>query len=278
MEEQRIEYKLSINSCFKALDRSFSRVKYFSCIASNLNFEGFPTSWQIQNPSGLNYMVSTPKNEEEQQIILESYKHFMHCYLVRDCIESFAISLDRLFLTLLVCGKKVLTGQTLYDVLNDEEKKALKNFDKVGLSSKKGKIFLFKKHFGIEISDEHKDIIDSLKDIRNCFAHGNGFVRSSDGKEVGSEERKFTWRTISIFAKGEESGREFPIVFDKLMPEAGMISMRLENHQKLFKVRQQLSFTPAETYEIAFSLQQVARNLMKEIGEKFQVEIIDEAA
>ena len=277
MKDERLEYKLSINNCFKVFDQSFSRVKYFSCLANNLDLDSFPISWTIQNPSGLNYMVKAPRNQEEKQIILDGYKHFMHCYLVRDCIESFAISLDRLFFILLLNGKKVLTSQTLLDALSEDERKLLQKFENAGLSSKEGKIQLLKTHFGLELTEDHKKIIAGLRDMRNCFAHGNGFVRRTDGKKDGKEKRKFTWRTMSIFTKGEKSGKEYPIEFDKPLQEAGMVCMRIENHEKSFKIRQQLSFSPAEAYEIAFSLQQVGRNFMEEINQKLNVRNEDAA-
>ena len=144
MDNERIEYKLSVNNCFRVFNQSFNRVKYFSCLANSMDIEGFPTSFSVQNPSGLNYMIKAPETDEEKMSILDGYKHFIHCYLVRDCIESFSISLDSLFLTLLLNGKRILTNQTLMDSLSEDEKNLMKKFEREGLSSREGKLQLLK--------------------------------------------------------------------------------------------------------------------------------------
>lgn len=267
MENGTAEYKITLESCFKSFQQSFNRVKYFSCITSNLDLEILPTDWGIQNPSGLSYSIKKPETNEQKQMILDGYKHFIHCYLVRDSIESFAASLDYLFLTLLLHGKKVRAKQSLWDSLSAKEQDLMNEFEGASLSSKAGKFQLLKKHFNVELEKDFKKIIPTLKDIRNCFSHGNGFVRKTDGKKDGKGKRKFIWKTAHVFAKGIETGTEYPIEFGQPFKEEVHVCLQIKDHEKSFEIGDQLSFTPAETYEIAVSLQQVAKNLIKRVHE-----------
>ncbi|MBU6475868.1 MAG: GP5 family envelope glycoprotein [Alphaproteobacteria bacterium] len=267
MEKKIRKYAFSVNDCFGAFDTSCNRVKFFSCIANNLDLDKLPTRWDIPNPSGITYMFRAPITQEEKQLVLDGYKHFMHCYLVRDCIESFTFSLDYLFLVLLLRKKIIYSGQTWMDALSMEEKKELEKFQKAGLSSKEGKLQLLKSRFGLELTEDHRKVIIGLRDIRNCFAHGYGIVRPTDGQKATDRERVFTWRTFAIIAKGA-SGEETNIKLNQIIPEQSNVCMRLQNHEKCFKIGERLSFTPAETYEIASSLKYVAINFMGEIQNK----------
>lgn len=141
----------------------------------------------------------------------------------------------------------------------------LKKFEKnIGLY---GKTQILKSRFGLEISAEYQAIVSSLKDIRNCFAHSNGFVRQADGKDDGAL-RKFYWKTIHVFLKGVESGKESRIEFNKSLEEACHVCMQIKEHCKSFKIGEQMTFSSSEVYEIAMSLQFVAREYFKEIKEK----------
>lgn len=266
VEKELLAIQFSINSCFKTFDQSFNRVKYFSCIVDNLDFSSFPTEWGIKQENGVTYAVKEPEGDNEKQCLLDGLRHFMQCYLVRDCIESFAVVLDKLFLLFLIEGKKIHAQQTLYDVLSEDERSLLKKFENAGLSSQDGKIQLLHNHFGLELLSDQKAIVTSLKELRNCFAHGNGFVRRTDGKKDGAENRKFCWKTISIFAVGAESGERYPIEFNKLFPEAGNICMQIMDHSKSFRIGQQMRFSSLETYEIAQSLQFIALRYIEEIN------------
>lgn len=263
-DHHRLE--LPINKCFTTYDQSFNRVKYFSAITDNLTKDLFPDEWVINNPFGINYaMKDVPDNKKNE--LLQGYKHFMQCYLVRDCIESFAICLDKLFLVLLINGKRIKSDQTLLEALSDEEREKHKLFEKAGLSSQNGKVQQLKNLFALPLSKEHNQLVTSLKDIRNCFAHGNGFVRDIDGKPDGKTKRKFHWATFSVFGIGTKSGNKFDIEIGKPLEEESYIcgKIELKDNSKSFRVGEQLSFSSKETYEIAWSLQLVAREYLNQI-------------
>jgi arsenate reductase len=266
VERELLAIPLSINNCFKILDQSFNRIKYFSCIVDSLDSSCLPSEWVIKQKNSISYTFTEPQGENEKQRILEGLRHFMQCYLVRDCIESFAIALDKLFHLLLVDGKKIHSQQTLDDVLSKDEKELLKKFKNEGLSSKEGKIQLLHQHFCLDLLPDQKAIITSLKDIRNCFAHGNGIVRKTDGKKDTENKRKFCWKTVSVFAVGSESGKRYSVEFNQPFPEAGNICMQIVDHCKLFKIGEQMTFSSVETYEIALSLHLIAHRYISEIA------------
>ena len=193
-----------------------------------MNIDLLPENWGIQNKDGIIYAVTAPQSSEEKARIVEGYKHFMHCYLVRDCIESFALSLDHFCLSLLLNGKRAQSGKPLFDCLTVEEKQFFDQFEKAGISSRAGKTQLLETRFCIKLPKELSTVISSLKDIRNCFAHGNGFVRQTDGKKAGNNERKFVWNTISVFVQGEETGKIYPIMFGEPFPEDGFVCIKID--------------------------------------------------
>lgn len=256
--------KLSTNECFKLFDHSFNRIKYFSCIMDNLSVTTLPDDWKIKKESSFDYAIQKPDDKQKEKLV-DGCRHFMQCYLVRDCIESFALCLDRLFLVLLLHGKRILPNQTLYNSLSKEDKKSLKTFEKVGLS---GKVQQLKNIFKLELPEEHNRIIVDLKDIRNCLAHSNGIVRDRDGKENGKEYRKFHWATFSVFAVGIKSGKEFKIELNKPFGEEANICAKLniKDNFKSFKIGEMLSFSSSETYDIAWSLQLVAGKYLEELN------------
>lgn len=258
---------LPINECFKLFKQSFNRIKYFSCIMDNLSATALPDTWEIKNESGIIYGIQEP-DDKLKELLIHSCGHFMQRYLVRDSIESFASCLDKLFFILLLRGKKILSNQTFYNLLSDEEKKHFKKFEKVGLSGKEGKIQQLKSMFNLELPEEYNRIIVDLRDIRNCLAHSNGVVRNCDGKKDSKEKRKFHWATFSIFGIGVKSGKKFEIEFNKPFEEEANIcgKLDLKDNFKSFKIGERLSFSSSETYEIAWSLQLVADKYLKEIN------------
>lgn len=103
-----------------------------------------------------------------------------------------------------------------------------------------------------------------------------GFVRKNDGQKDEAGNRTFTWKTFSIVAK-MASGEERNIELNQIIPGQSNVCMRIQNHEKHFKIGEQLSFTPAEAYEIAFSLKQVGINFAEEVKNKFNKEQEDAA-
>lgn len=271
MKNNRIN--LSANECFKPFDRSFNRVKYFSCITDNLDVSHIPDDWTIKNETGLSYAVNEPE-EKKKEYLIKSYKHFIQCYLVRDCIESFALCLDKLFFVLLLIGKTVPSDQTLYGSLSDENKELLKTFKNKGLYGRDGKIKLLKRHFNLELSEPYKKIISDLKDIRDCLSHGNGIVSDRYGKQDEQGDQKFHWATLTIFGVGVKSGERVKIEIGKPPKEETDIYIKPDtrDHFKSFKAGEMLSFSSAETYEIALSLQLVAQEYLKKIQKMYITE------
>lgn len=267
--------ELSINDCFKAFDISFNRLKYFTCITDNLGVESLPCGWSITNKDGMSYQVPAPE-EDKREYIISGYKHFIQRYLVRDCIESFALCLDELFLVLLLSGKTVPSNFTLIECLNEEEKLALDKFRDHGLDGKDGKIRILKDRFNLELPTPYKKIISSLKDIRDCLTHNNGIVTRRHGHSGKNNSRKFHWATFSVFLVGTKSGRKSKLIFNKPLREESNINIKLDiqNHSKTFMIGEQLSFSSDESYEIAWSLQLAAQEYFKTINQSMGDKII----
>ncbi len=248
---------LSLEKCFKPFDQGFNRVKYFSCITDSLDAEALPDEWVIKTESGISYGMTEPNNKA---FLADGFKHFIKRYLVRDCIESFALCLDELFFFLLLHGKTVASGKSLHDALSDEEKERQVAFENAGLY---GKIDKLDSQFNLKLSSDHKRAITSLKDIRNCFAHSNGVVRAGDGRKDGKEKRKFSWMVASVFGIGIQSGERQTIELNRQLSEEIHVGVEIKQQFKSFKKGEALSFSSAEAYEIAWSLHLAAAEYLK---------------
>ena len=267
----------TVENCFKLFGESFSRVKLFTIIGENIAINNLPNEWGIKNDSGITYSVEPPP-EDKRDYVVNGFKHFLQCYLVRDCIEGFMLSLDNLYFLLSLRGKKMKFNQPLLNVLTQEEIKDYNDFTRKGLSKKDGKIKALKDKFGLELSEENKTIANSLKDIRDCLTHGNGVVKKKYGSDAKDGKRKFTWQAISIFLQSKESKKRYKIEFGKKISdyvgeikEQDTIDMYLEIKERLKDcgIGEQLTFSPAETYEIAYSLQMIGLEYIQKIKEKY---------
>lgn len=268
MRESFLQFNFLLISCFRAFDQSFRRIKYFTCIADNIETDNFPTEWAVKNETGLNYGMDEPP-EVEKDKLLQGFQYFLRRYLVRDCIETFALCLDDLCFNLLLCStgsRKINAGQTLYDTLDDSEKEFLESFKSKGVSPKDGKIALLKQRFGLELSDDSKKIIRGLKDIRDCLTHRNGIVSDRDGDAAKDNKRKFHWITLDFFIVDGQTKEELPLEIGRVYKKGGDLCMKFKEHTKLQDMGRPLSFTSTEAYEIAQSLQWIARKYIEEIN------------
>ena len=254
--------------CFKLFDESFNRIKYFPRIADGIDVGSLPTDWGItRSDSGIRYGMNQP-NEEQRQYLLNGFQYFLRRYLVRDCIESFALCLDELCLNLLLLSnlpRRVQSSQTLYDILEDEEKKFLKDFQDKGLSNKNGKIGLLRTRFGLELSDKHKKTIKSLKDIRDCLTHRNGITSTRDGFSAEGQKIKFKWLTLDFFVVGTETGFKQPFKIGEVYKEGVNCFFKIKEHSKIVDVGSSLEFSSVEIYDIAHSLQLISMDYIGKI-------------
>lgn len=256
------QFSYDIGLCFSGLDQSVNRIKFFSCIVQNIKENQFPIDWVIENPKGISYGIDTPRGDRDKSYLLEGFKFFMQSYLVRDVIESFAVSLDQFYLLLLVDGK-VSKGQYLVDMLSEEETKDYNRFQQLGLTRKKGgKIERLEKRFNLKLSQQNKEIISSLKDIRNCFSHSNGIVRETDGEIIDVTTRRFTWKSLHIWGENEDTGEKHTAISGEIIPAGLAVKAKIDKNIKDFQVSDILSFSAAETYEIGTTLQLVVKEYM----------------
>ena len=263
METKQVN--LRVEDCFKLFDQSFTRVKYFSGIVSSIETSMLPNDWNIKSSSGISYTVAEPDEETTKQYLIDGCNHFVHRYLVRDIIESFMLCLDKVVLYLYLHGKPLDPDKSPRENLSKNEVKKLTNFEFKGLQKK---IEFLKDEFGIAVPKEHEQCLESLRHIRNCFAHSNGMVRFDDGIKDGSENRIFEWFVLTVFLVGLESGERYELALGESIPEESKVCSKIETYSSAFKVGDSLSFTPAEVYEIAFSLQLSAHQYIKSVAEK----------
>ena len=216
---------LSVEKCFTSFNQSAQRLQYFLCIANNISTSALPDEWYFLHSSGMRYTITKPPLEKHEYLI-DGFRHSLHGYVVRDCIESFSVSLDQVHFAILLHGKTIRSGENIFDALSENEKKKQKDFEWKGLSAKFSRLL---NAYGIDIGPL-QGAIDSLKSIRDCFAHSNGIVRQSDGLPYEGGKRRFTWTTISIYLVGEDSGKEYPLILDTTLSEASLVQIRFTDH------------------------------------------------
>ena len=112
--------EISLNESFRIFEQSFNRLKYFSCISENITQHHMPSDWLIESESGLHFKMRKP-NEDNIFNIISGYKKFMRLYLIRDCIDSYALSLDKFFMLLLLNKKRIASHQPIIHGLDEAE-------------------------------------------------------------------------------------------------------------------------------------------------------------
>lgn len=259
------EARIDVGTTFEPFDQSFNRMKYFGQIIDSITTDQLPNSWAIKDTSGIINHHGTP-NTEQRKLLLEGAKKCMHRYMVRDCIEGFALSLDKLcfFLLFFADGTvRMKTNQRFHDILSDKDKEYLKKFSRKGISPKDGKIKELQKEFGLVLPEEYKTVIKGLKDVRDCVSHHNSIVREADGERINENECKFTWLTMRVFHVDEITKERELLEFDKLYENAGHVSISIDQNEKVFNIGEPITFSRAEAYEIARSLSYIRDEYFK---------------
>ena len=113
-----------------------------------------------------------------------------------------------------------------------------------------------------------KSVIKSLNDIRNCLSHSSGIVRPQDGQKDEENYRKFKWIIFSASVRGNETGKIYELEVGKSYDEDATIILELTEHERRFKVGQQLSFKTLDIYEMAFTLQRITHAIFNELNSK----------
>ncbi len=261
---------LDLDMCFQDLQRSISRVNLFSCIGQNLELNSLPQTWLIRNEGGVDMGMNDPKPEEMPHI-LEGFQHFLQLYLVRDVIETFALALDEMFALLLLQGKTgAPDGSYLHELFSAEDHAEIAKFKQEGLvKDKNGKVNRLAERHGLELSEGSQQILKSFRDIRNCFAHTNGVVRATDGEECDdASKREFCWKVVHIWSENEDTGEQFPVESNKIVPAGLAVKMQIKEHRKQFFIGERLSFSPIESYKIAMSLRWIADEYLQKFRER----------
>lgn len=234
--------------------QSFNRLMMFLPIIGNLNQSCLPQKWQIKGRQGLINDVRPPVDDKEKAYVLESFQHLTYRHLLRDCIESFALGLDD-FYTILKLREK----GSIQNLTEEDRDKAVK-FANAGLFRKKdGKLQQLKKDFGLEIPEDYRQVISSLKDIRDCLSHSAGVVMPHHGLQTSKpDERKFSWFFLSVFAVGNASKKRYEVnAAGQKFPEPVTLMMETKTHYKNYKIGEFLLFSQEEAFEIANSLKVV---------------------
>jgi hypothetical protein len=266
---ETLQLNISPQKCFRPFDRSFQRVKYFSCVVDGMSPADLPSEWLIESASGIGFGMQEP-TEEFQKEIVEWFRVFTKRWLVRDCVESFALSLDRLCEALMLMGikrRRIKSGQRLKEIFTDSEAQFIKDFSNAGLTGKRGKVRRLQDEFGIELVEERKKIIRGLKDIRDCLSHRNGVVGESDGEAASPEEGRFHWLTTHLYIEDVKTGIQLPLEVGRVYENGGDVCMQIIQHEKCVTLGNSLRFSSVEAYEIAQSLQWVAQGYLTSANE-----------
>ncbi|MDP7143214.1 MAG: hypothetical protein QF692_01820 [Alphaproteobacteria bacterium] len=256
----RIEHSLVVFA------QSFNRLLYYIPLADNLDVSCFPDRWGIISNQGVLHEGTVPVTKQDEKGLLEGFQNLTYRYLLRDCIESFALSLDDLYATLQVYEKKSPSN------LDEEDRKKAESFARAGIYRKKeGKLQRLKKDFGLKLPEDYRSIISGLKDIRDCLSHSAGIVMPHHGNKVSqSDEREFSWLSLHAHAIGKMSGKRYEIEVGDEFPEPVTLQVEPRPHAKTFKIGHHLIFSPGEAFDIANSLNLVLEQYIDEAYRSIQ--------
>lgn len=237
--------------------RSFNRLTYFCCISDNLDVSVLPSNWSVRKNSAMKFGINKPQKEIRENLVGD-FKNQIRMYVLRESIESFALSLDEFFFLLLLNGKYKEMNQSPVDTLSKDELKEYNIFCTKGIAYKITKI---EERLKVEFSRSLKEIATSLKDIRNCFSHSNGIVRTGDGFKESANKRKFQWISIDLIVSHED-GEELNFEANKSYEKGSSLYLKSEMHSKVFEIGDTLQFDSFEVFEIGYALNDMVKEII----------------
>jgi len=250
IKTDKIEKALKLENTPMVFAHSFNRILYYLPLTENLDISCLPEVWDMKVNEGLVNIPPPLPDKKDQKKLLDGYKIIMYRYLLRDCIESFALALDDLYAVLQVRQKGGIKN------LKEEDRKKAKSFAQMGIYRKKdGKLQRLKKDFGLELPEDNRKALSGLKDIRDCLSHNNGLIMPHHGQKTGQRyERKFSWFTNKVYALGKTTGKKYDPTSSILPKEEVSLKIELIPNEKIFKTNEYITFSPGEVFDISYSL------------------------
>lgn len=251
---------LKIEDSVIVFAQSFNRLLHYIPMTDNLDVSFLPKRWGIKGRQGLIHQIPTPSNEKDIIQLIEGFQNLTYRYLLRDCIESFALSLDDLYATLQLYKKKNISN------LDEGDRQKAESFARAGIYRKKdGKLQRLKKDFGLELPENYRLVISGLKDIRDCLSHSAGIVMPHHGRKTSKrDEREFSWLSLHLHAIGKDTRKRYEVEAGSHFPEPVTLMAESVMHKKRFKIGHHLIFSSSETFDIANSLKLVFENYIDE--------------
>jgi hypothetical protein len=155
-------------------------------------------------------------------------------------------------------GHVQISAKILGEEWNKEYIEDKKRFD---LKSLKKKLDWLKNKYGLLLPELSESIL-SLNRARNCMTHRSGVVGQDDISEDTENSLLVEWRKFQIFAHSKNGKR---VVDLPGRVENEQLSLEVVKVQKVFKLGDQIEFSPSELVEIAqtflFFAQQIQQSI-----------------
>lgn len=166
---------------------------------------------------------------------------------LRDCIEEVSLFLEK---TREMCAAISLFdgNEVSAERWNDTVVRKAKPFHRKNFPQK---VECLLQEYGSDILPATREFILTLNSARNCLVHRHGVVGTEDGGSGGTLTVK--WKSFELHGRHPD-GSEFPLVVPQTLVAQTQVFMRYGTVERMFKLGDAISFTPADLSGIWLTL------------------------
>ncbi|MEQ8393494.1 MAG: hypothetical protein RIB30_21100 [Thalassospira sp.] len=223
------------------LRNGITRADLFMGIGLNASTHQPAISHNLTNNSGIHIQFTKETlTDDETKHVNEEFGKWIISNGLRELLETFSIFLLNLYIAVYL-----LADQKTKDSIKITPKK----FEKLGISQQ---LIIISEI--IEVNDDDLNIINSLNQLRNCYAHRNGRVGA---KDLNEETKKFSVSWTKIHTMIEEPDGTISNIEDKIgVPLKGgeNVFSKVEIETVHFELNDEALVTKKQAKEICLSV------------------------
>ena len=243
-------WNVDFGNIFDVLNSGVRRADVFMGIGLNSAESDPPISHVLSLKGAGVQLVKTELTDQERASVAHEYGKWIRANGFRELLETFSIYLLRIYD--LIWHLHFLYG-------NGSKTMPVARFERLGIFDQIDYLRNF-----IPILDERVDILKTLNQARNCYAHRRGVVGEADiDPATGAFEVK--WLRL-VYELKEPDGTIIPEpeLFGRFLPQGGIIQIRIEIATKSFASGDELVLDKEELKYICLCVHTIGHGIADE--------------
>ncbi|MCD2185233.1 hypothetical protein [Rhizobium sp. GN54] len=243
-------WTINFDQIVEVLDSGIRRADIFMGIGLNAAANNPPISHVLSQAGPGIKLVKDELSEEEKVHVSHEFAKWIRANGFRELTETFSIFLLRIYDVIYHVHLIYGDGTKIMPVAR---------FERLGIADQIDQLQKF-----IPIPGERIEILKSLNQARNCYAHRRGVVGANDIEEAsGSFDLKWLRLTYEL---EEPDGTVLPEaeMFGRLLPKGGTVRMRIEIDRQIFSAGEELVVGKDELKHICLCVHIIGQGIAAE--------------